>query len=112
MITRVLCVALCIVPAVQSSTQRARAGGLTYVSQAGPGATVVLVDSLPSWEKRYVAVILRRSREEPHDVIVLTRVALTPGLLDTAIRTLLNMRARQGDQQNTYQGRSYRTLTV
>lgn len=75
-------------------------------------ATVALVDSLPTMRERYAAVILRTPGPNGRDVILLPRASASGELLDAATRTLLDLRARQGERATHYRGRQYKVLMV
>lgn len=85
------------------------------IAQALPddrmSVVLVIVDTLPALDHEYEAVILRRSDVEPRDLILLTEAA-SPEALDSAVRTLLRVRADQGERSDAFRGRSFTTLTI
>lgn len=72
--------------------------------------TVALVDKLPSSFEEYPAVVLRRSTGQ--DIILLTRAAASPEVLDAATRTLLHSRILHGMEPTRSDGRSFETMTL
>jgi hypothetical protein len=74
--------------------------------------TVVLVDQLPSLQRQYAAIILRRPDQEPRDVILLPARTASASLLDAAVRTLLHARLTQGEQLTELNGKRPHTVTI
>lgn len=77
-------------------------------------ATVViaLVDELPELRREYAAMVLRRSELSPRDVILLPAGKMDARALDSAIRSLLDARLRQGSEPTTFGGQPFQTITL
>lgn len=107
--TRWLAGAAAVIMAVSSQHSRLQAQSTPQHQIAM--ISVALVDHLPPGYRQYQAVILRRPHS-PHDVILLPRATATPALLDAATRTLLRVRAAQGNEPTKYKGRTFKTVTI
>ena len=68
----------------------------TAAARATSSVTLMLVPSLPSGAEEARAVIFRRARQNPQNVILVTR-ATTASDLNAAIAALFNSRRGQGD---------------
>jgi hypothetical protein len=62
-------------------------------------ATVVLVDKLPS--PNAAAVIVRRTKDSPHDLILLPTAAANAEVLQAAVDALYDVRAKTGDSASS-----------
>lgn len=74
--------------------------------------TVALVDSLPSAQQQFDAVILRQTGPTGRDIILLPRASARGEVLDEATRALLHSRVMLGVRPTSYKGRQFQTLTL
>lgn len=73
---------------------------------------VALVDELPELGEQFDAVILRRAKAAPRDIILLSSGSGMTEAYDSAIRTLLFERLLNGAEPTTHRGKPFETMTI
>ena len=74
--------------------------------------TVAVVPQLPAKYAQYTAVVIRSSRAETGDIVLLPRSSATGTLLVQATRALINARAIDGERPVTIHGKPYDTSVL
>jgi len=73
---------------------------------------VLLVDKIPVLRSPHVAVIYRTTGPRGEDFILLQKSQLNANSYDSAVRTLLQVRASTGEVPAKYKGKGFARMTI